>query len=47
MIFEADLGTPAIQDDTIPLRGPNYKIDVKLNNSFRMYRWVWKNISSQ
>tara|TARA_Y100001963_G_scaffold160003_1_gene266927 strand:+ start:971 stop:4753 length:3783 start_codon:yes stop_codon:yes gene_type:complete len=31
--FEVDLGTPEIQDDTIPLRGPNYKIDVKLNNS--------------
>ena len=27
------MGTNTVEDDRIPLRGPNFKIDVRLNNS--------------
>lgn len=31
--LDVDLGLPALEDDAIPLRGPNFKIDTRLNNS--------------
>ena len=31
--FNIDLGEPQILDTSIPLQGPNFKIDVRLNNS--------------
>jgi len=32
-IIDVDLGEPEIDDDNINLRGPNFKIDVRINNS--------------
>jgi len=31
--FNIDLGDPEVVDSSIPLRGPNFKIDIRLNNS--------------
>jgi hypothetical protein len=31
--LDVDLGEPEIADNTIPLQGPNFKIDVRINNS--------------
>ena len=33
IIINIDLGEPEILDTSIPLKGPNFKIDVRLNNS--------------
>ena len=33
VILNVDMGTSPVEDDRIPLRGPNFKIDVRLNNS--------------
>jgi len=31
--LDVDLGAPKIRDTSIPLQGPNFKIDIRLNNS--------------
>ena len=33
IILNVDLGEPKILDTSIPLKGPNFKIDIRLNNS--------------
>ena len=33
VVIEQDLGLPEFTDNSIPLKGPNFKIDVRLNNS--------------
>ena len=39
--FEVDLGEPTLPDSSIPLQGPNFRIDTRLNGSIPSYYKVY------
>lgn len=42
--FDVDLGEPTLPDNSVPLRGPNFRIDTRLNGSIPSHYKVYNSI---